>query len=513
MNADPNNPANPTNPAPTPSPAPTTPPAPNPAPVQSAPATEPATTAPAPAPAPVESAPITASSIHTGPEMSAPTEVAPAAEPAPTAAVPAPAPVESAPVQTPIPNPAPAPTPAPVEPASVQENPAASAAPIAPVEEPTPAPELAVEPTNIPAEESVSEPTPESTPDFTPEPLAEPTTADRLAGLGGITTDEPSMDFSAEPASDVSLSSTDPLVAAAAYGTAPVDNAPTLDSALNSVMDETTMPGSIVEPAKKKGKLGPILAIILALALVAALVIGVLYILNSNKSTSKTTENGNTTPTIVDEVGLVCTYKPTAEALAQYEGLTDYSIKLIANYYNNALVDISTTAVYEYTTSEAATSAAQRSRSDYMRRLNALGINSDPFSSNYPVSGTRATVTHLATYEELTTENASIFAIAVESNRLVDDIDSIEATYKKGGYTCEHTDGKVENSIPSDTSSDTSTDTDSSSSETPATPAEGGEAPADAPEPPADGETPASESPTEGEAPANDGSTPVQLPE
>ena len=152
-----------------------------------------------------------------------------------------------------------------------------------------------------------------------------------------------------------------------------------------------------------------------------------------------------------------------------------------------------------------------------MRRLNALGINSDPFSSNYPVSGTRATVTHLATYEELTTENASIFAIAVESNRLVDDIDSIEATYKKGGYTCEHTDGKVENSIPSDASSDTSTDTDSSSSETPATPAEGGEAPADTPadasEPSADGETPASESPTEGEAPANDGSTPVQLPE
>ncbi|MDO4987250.1 MAG: hypothetical protein Q4E46_02990 [Candidatus Saccharibacteria bacterium] len=509
MNADPNNPANPTNPAPTPSPAPTTPPTPNPAPVQSAPAAEPATAAPAPAPTPVESAPITASSIHAGPEMSAPTEVAPAAEPAPTAAAPAPAPVEPASVQAPTPNPAPVPTPAPAEPTSVQENPAASAAPIAPVEEPAPTPELATEP--------VPESASESTSDFTPEPLAEPTTADRLAGLGGITTDEPSMDLSAEPAPDASLSSTDPLVAAAAYGAAPVDNAPTLDSALNSVMDETTMPGSIVEPAKKKGKFGPILAIILALILVAALVIGVLYILNSNKSTSKTTENGNAAPTIVDEVGLVCTYKPTADALAQYEGLTDYNIKLIANYYNNALVDISTTAVYEYTTSEAATSAAQRSRSDYMRRLNALGINSDPFSSNYPVSGTRATVTHLATYEELTTENASIFAIAVESNRLVDDIDSIEATYKKGGYTCEHTDGKVENSIPSDASSDTSTDTDSSSSENSATPAEGGDTPADAPadasEPSADGEAPASESPTEGEAPANDGSTPVQLPE
>ena len=295
MNADPNNPANPTNPAPTPSPAPTTPPAPNPAPVQSAPAAEPATAAPAPAPTPVESAPITASSIHAGPEMSAPTEVAPVAEPT-----------------------------------SVQENPAASAAPIAPVEEPV----------SGSATEPVPESASESTPDFTPEPLAEPTTADRLAGLGGITTDEPSMDFSAEPAPDVSLSSTDPLVAAAAYGTAPVDNAPTLDSALNSVMDETTMPGSIVEPAKKKGKFGPILAIILALILVAALVIGVLYILNSNKSTSKTTENGNTTPTIVDEVGLVCTYKPTADALARYEGLTDYNIKLIANYYNNAFLRI-----------------------------------------------------------------------------------------------------------------------------------------------------------------------------
>ena len=235
---------------------------------------------------------------------------------------------------------------------------------------------------------------------------------------------------------------------------------------IEPTLDEPAMNGSIVEPAKKKLDMKYILMIALAALLVIGLVVAVIFILSGQKSTPTNTKSDtSTTEKPKDEIGLICTYEPDASTLAQYQGLKSYTLKMIANYYNDELVDISTTDVYTYTTADAAKTAAQRARSDYMSRVAALGLTSDPFDSMYPVSGTIASVTHMAEYAKLTVGNASIFGIAASGTKIVDDIASIEATYKKGGYECTRTDAAVETETPE--GEDTTTD--APAAETPST--------------------------------------------
>ena len=468
MNSDPNNPTpNPTpNPAPAPAaaPAPVQPPAPTPA--------------PEPAPAPSEPAPLAANAIHAAQSTAPVTEVTPASAPAPTDATPAPAPAEPASVQAPAPEPAQPQAEQPTESAPVEFDQAAmdpvndfvDPNPGAPIENPTPESGPADTPIEAPVDKPVDDPA----------PAKEPTIADRLAGFSGIDTESedannrvtlepnPALETPAEPAPE--MSSTDPLVAAAAYG---VEAAPATDPAMEGIIDsalqEPALAGSIVEPAKKKGKAGPILALILALLLIAGVVFAVVYILNGQNSKPEVKPNNNAdSQEVVDEVGLVCSYEADAETVAQYAGLNSYKLKMIANYYNDKLVDISNTEVYEYTTHEAAAQASQLVRSRYMSNLASMGINDDPFSSSYPVSGKRATITHYAEAKALTAENAAVFRIETSGTKLLDDIDTIEATYKKIGYTCKRTDGAVkaedeegdtEDASTEDTAKDTTKDT------------------------------------------------------
>ena len=458
MNKDPQTPTSPTNPAPATEPTPAPEPVPA-APVAPAtPAPTAAEPAPVPTPAPAEPVPLAANAIHATPSTSTQTEVKPTAEVTPTAAEPAPAPADAAPVQAPAAEAVPAEESAPVEFDQAAMDPVndfVDPNPGAPIENPVEAPN----------ESPVDAPTPaEDSEPFNPEPTAasEPTISDRLAGF---TTDSAESENSdSNPAADQApdLASTDPLVAASAYGVdATAASDPNLDSALNSVSVEPSTAGSIVEPAKKKGKFGAILALVFALLLIAGLVGGAIFILNSQKSNPVVKNNPDNAPEVIDEVGLVCTYEPDATTLSNYANLKSYNLKMIANYFKDSLVDISVTGVYNYTTAEAATLAGQRSRAQYMADLSTAGIAADPFSSAYPVSGTLLTVIHLAEYKDLNSTNAlAVFKIDSDENgNLIDDIDSIEAKYKKGGYTCTHTDGGVSNTLPDETEADTNTNT------------------------------------------------------
>lgn len=201
-----------------------------------------------------------------------------------------------------------------------------------------------------------------------------------------------------------------------------------------------SMPGSVVGQDKNK-KNSIILALIIigAVILIGAIVFIIVFIMTSaqNKPTTTTSTSVEEVETV--ESSLICSRTSTAEDISNSanKSLASYDLKMIANYTDDELIDISFTGTYNYTTEEAASEGARQSRLAYVKEYEKLGLREDPFSSNYPVNGTSFSASHFAEFDELDEDNAALFFLTANSRgAVITDKEAVRKIYVGRGYTC-----------------------------------------------------------------------------
>lgn len=203
----------------------------------------------------------------------------------------------------------------------------------------------------------------------------------------------------------------------------------------------TSAPGSAIDQAKnKKNSMILALSIIGAVVLIGIIVLIIVLVVTSgqNKPTTTTTAVSTEEVETVDS-SLVCSRTSTSMDVnnSSSNTLASYDLKMIANYTDDELTDISFTGTYNYTTEEAASEGARQARLNYIREYEKLGLKEDPFSSNYPVNGMSFSSTHFAEYDDLDEDNAAIFFLTVNSRGVVvTDKEAIRKIYVDRGYTC-----------------------------------------------------------------------------
>ena len=200
----------------------------------------------------------------------------------------------------------------------------------------------------------------------------------------------------------------------------------------------------------KNKKNSTILALIIigAVVLVGAIVAIIVFIMTSNDNKVTVTKtNPATTQPEPEDTSLICSYTSTANDIARAENnkLASYDLKMIANYTDDEMIDMSITGTYNYTDAEAASEGARQARVSYTRDYTKLNINSDPFTSNYPVSGNSFTASHFAKIDEIDENNASLLFLSAGSNGSVDTSkDAVREIFTKKGYTCRDAGGSQE---------------------------------------------------------------------
>ena len=262
---------------------------------------------------------------------------------------------------------------------------------------------------------------------------------------------EPSLDSSVEPTTDVQVEQpqteppVEPQIKQPQTEQPQVEQPqPEQPGQQTAIIGETpatpttpTTPGAqAAKPATKKSSLVLALIIIAVVVLIAVIVVFVLFIISgsSNKSTTTVTTNNNYYEQ-VEESSLICT-RISNSADVNNSALASYELKMIANYYGDELSDIATTGTYNYISPESAAEGATQARLAYAEWYRSLGLNTDPFSSSYPVSGSTFTASHFAEAEQVTAASAPLFYLNVENDEAVTDIDSVRAVYVGQGYTC-----------------------------------------------------------------------------
>ena len=69
-----------------------------------------------------------------------------------------------------------------------------------------------------------------------------------------------------------------------------------------------------------------------------------------------------------------------------------------------------------------------------------MNMNSDPFTSNYPVNGNSFTATHFAKLADIDEDNAKLLFLSANSRGVVDTSkDALREVFTKRGYTCRNT--------------------------------------------------------------------------
>lgn len=205
-------------------------------------------------------------------------------------------------------------------------------------------------------------------------------------------------------------------------------------------------PNEAAKPPKKKLGTTTILAIVLiAILVVAVIVVVLLLVLQPGSNSNNNNSDANTGHTVqqatpVEYTTLTCTQEILAEQIEpQIAGLLTISDRIIGNYEDGVLADLSDTMTLKFDSTDNAVLGYTTVQELYIAQLEELGIDDgDPFSSSYDRSRDSVTVTRMAKSNELTTTNAALFGITAEDGEQLDTSASALATlYAGAGWSCQ----------------------------------------------------------------------------
>ena len=263
--------------------------------------------------------------------------------------------------------------------------------------------------------------TPAATTPASPEPIPTPVAPTPTMEAQPIPTPE-------MPASAPSLAQ-NPAVPVAT----PVVNSNTIDN--KSVSFESPIEGASATPKKKSSKLMTILIIVGAVIIVALAVLLVVMLLNNGSDSAKA-EEPQETPSVAYAT-LSCQRKLADSELLGYGNAVSGEETLIADYADEKLTNITSGYSIKYENASNASIGKDKFRSDYVNKFKGLGIETDPFNSEYSLDGVELEVTHDAILKEIDEDNMKIFNLGLAKDSTIDtSLATIKKTYQKLGLTC-----------------------------------------------------------------------------